>query len=172
MRVAVFCLLALTSVARAEKDKGAEFIDDAKLLYRIAACGGSDPIDEKLTKIVDKHCKAINERLEKFRAEYFVKHREWFATVVPKDAPKTVVYPFGGGDLISALVAFPDATEITTISLELAGDPRRLKTLKPLQVQLSLSGLRAEIGGLISVGSNTTANMTAGQQNELPAQIS
>src|SRR5687768_7282201 len=86
MRVAVFCLLALTSVARAEKDKGAEFIDDAKLLYRIAACGGSDPIDEKLTKIVDKHCKAINERLEKFRAEYFVKHREWFATVVPKDA--------------------------------------------------------------------------------------
>ena len=45
--------------------------------------------------------------------------------------PKTVVYPFGGGDLLSALVAFPDATEITTISLEQAGDPRRLRTLTP-----------------------------------------
>ena len=86
--------------------------------------------------------------------------------------PKTVVYPFGGGDLISALVAFPEATEITTISLELAGDPRRLRTLTPKQVDYSLGGLRAQIGGLISVGSNTTENLSAGQGNELPAQVS
>jgi hypothetical protein len=91
---------------------------------------------------------------------------------VPTDAPKTVVYPFGGGDLISALVAFPDATDITTLSLELAGDPRRLKTLKPTQVQVSLGGLRGEIGGLISVGSNTSENLSKGQRNDLPAQVS
>src|SRR5690606_28371817 len=90
----------------------------------------------------------------------------------PKTAPKTVVYPFGGGDLLSALVAFPDATEITTISLELGGDPRRLRKLSPRSVQQSLGGLRAEIGGLISVGSNTTENLSAGQRNELPAQVS
>jgi hypothetical protein len=171
MRNVVLAVLALSTTARADS-KGVEFIDDAKLLYRIAACGGSESVDDKLTKIVDKHCKAITEQLDKFRAEYFVKHREWFTAVVPKDSPKTVVYPFGGGDLLSALVAFPDATEITTISLELGGDPRRLRTLEPQAVALSLGGLRGDIGGLISVGSNTTENLSAGQHNDLPAQVS
>jgi hypothetical protein len=92
--------------------------------------------------------------------------------VGPKDVPKTVVYPFGGGDLLSALVAFPDATEITTISLELAGDPRRLRTLSPAALERSLGALRAEIGGLISVGSNTSENLSNQQRNDLPGQVS
>ena len=88
MRIAALAVVALTATAHAES-KGVDFIDDAKLLYRIAACGGSDAVDPKLTKIVDKHCKAIGDKLDKFRDEYFVKHREWFTSVVPKDAPKT-----------------------------------------------------------------------------------
>ncbi len=151
---------------------GADFTADAKLLYRIAACGGDAAVDERLAKIVERHCKLIGERLDKFRALYFDKGSKWFASVVPTDVPKTVVYPFGGGDLLSALVAFPEATEITTISLELGGDPRRLRTLSPRDVEQSLGSLRAEIGGLISVGSNTTENLSAGQKNELPAQVS
>ena len=151
---------------------GVDFTADAKLLYRIAACGGTDPVDPALEKIVERHCKRINENLTKFRAQYFEKHRAWFDAVVPKDAPKVVVYPFGGGDLISALVAFPDATEITTISLEQAGDPRRLKTLEPAVLDMSLGALRLEIGGLISVGSNTSENLSKGQRNELPGQVS
>ena len=86
-----------------------------------------------------------------------------------RTSPKTVVYPFGGGDLLSALVAFPDATEITTISLELAGDPRRLKTLTPKQRRAQPRRRCArEIGGLISVGSNTSENLSNGQRNDLP----
>ncbi|NVB78891.1 MAG: hypothetical protein HOV81_10885 [Kofleriaceae bacterium] len=149
-----------------------DFIADAKLLYRIAACGGTTALDPKLEKIVAAHCKAITEKLDAFRAQYFDKNRTWFDKVVPKDVPKTVVYPFGGGDLLSALVAFPEATEVTTISLELAGDPRRLKTLAPRSVQTSLNALRGEIGGLISVGSNTSENLSNGQRNDLPAQVS
>lgn len=166
---ALLVLLFITSTASAE---GVDFISDAKLLYRIAACGGADPVDAKVEKVVTQHCKSTNEKLGEFKKQYFEKHRAWFDKVVPKDVPKTVVYPFGGGDLISALVAFPDATEITTISLELAGDPRRLKTLTPNALASSLGGLRAEIGGLISVGSNTSENLSAGQRNELPAQVS
>lgn len=167
---ALLVLLSLTSLASA--DNGVDFISDAKLLYRVAACGGSDPVDPKIEKVVEKHCKAINEKLEPFKKQYFEKGHDWFAKVVPADAPKTVVYPFGGGDLISALVAFPEATDVTTISLELAGDPRRLKTLSPNALASSLGGLRAEIGGLISVGSNTSENLSNGQRNELPAQVS
>jgi hypothetical protein len=169
MRLWILVVLAIATPARAE---GVDFIGDAKRLYRIAACGGSDAVDDKLVKIVERHCKWIADKLDKFRAAYFVKHREWFAAVVPKDVPKTVVYPFGGGDLISVLVAFPDATEITTISLERAGDPRRLRTLAAKRLELSLGALRGEIGGLVDVGSNTTRNLSAGQRNDLPAQVS
>jgi len=172
---------ASTSTAAAE---GADFIGDAQLLYRVAACGNADqPLpetltkgDEKrtkqLTKIVDGHCKRILEYMAKFRAQYFEKGRAWFDEVVPKTVPATVVYPFGGGDLISALVAFPNATEITTISLEQAGDPRRIGTLTPRQLESSLGVLRRDIGGLISVGSNTSENLSAGQRNDLPGQVS
>jgi hypothetical protein len=163
---------------------GANFVDDARLLYRVAACGDAEaPLPEALTHgdaqlaaklepIVARHCKAILSRMAEFRTTYFDKGRAWFDAVVPKDAPRTVVYPFGGGDLLSALVAFPDATEITTISLELAGDPRRLRTLSPAALETSLGALRAEIGGLISVGSNTSENLSNQQRNDLPGQVS
>lgn len=167
-------VLFVTSTAHAEDKpaQGVDFIADAKLLYRVAACGGTDAVDPKLDKIVTAHCKAIEKKLGDFKKQYFEKNRDWFAKVVPSDAPKTVVYPFGGGDLISALVAFPDATDITTVSLELAGDPRRLRTLSPDAVERSLGALRADIGGLISVGSNTSENLSNQQQNDLPGQVS
>jgi hypothetical protein len=162
---------------------GANFVDDARLLFRVAACGdaespvpaalasGDSKAAAKLDKIVASHCKAILSRIVEFRTTYFEKGRAWFDDVVPKTVPRTVVYPFGGGDLISALVAFPDATEITTISLELAGDPRRLRTLSPDAVERSLGMLRAEIGGLLSVGSNTSENLSNQQLSDLPGQV-
>ena len=154
---------------------GLDFIADAKLLFRIAACGGAEPLPEAFaahTKIIDAHCKKIGEQVAKFRAAYFDRHQKWFRAVVPTDIPKTVVYPFGGGDLVSTLVAFPEATEVTTISLELAGDPRRLRTLEPAALQRSLAAFRIEIGGLIQVGSNTSKNLSTGQRNDLPGQVS
>lgn len=171
--VAVDAGPAPDAAAPASTADGHDFIDDAKRLYRVAGCGPVETAaDDPLKKVVERHCKAIQPKLESFRAAYFGKHRAWFDAVVPKDIPKTVVYPFGGGDLLSALVAFPDATEITTISLELAGDPRRLKTLAPRVVEQSLGAFRAQIGGLIAVGSNTSENLSAQQRNELPGQVS
>lgn len=148
-----------------------DFSAQAKLLYRVAACGEGDllaGIDEGVVKV---HCANIGKRMADYRTRYVEKARPFFASLVPATAPKTVVYPFGGGDLLSALVAFPDATEITTISLEQAGDPRRIDALTKAQLSRSLSALRGEIGGLLSVGSNTSLNLSASQRNELPAQI-
>ena len=164
--------------------EGTDFIDDARLLYRVAACGdagaplpsalggGDAKAAAKFDKIVAHHCKQILAHIAEFRATYFDKGRAWFDRVVPKTVPQAVVYPFGGGDLLSALVAFPEATEVTTISLELAGDPRRLRTLSPGALETSLGALRAEIGGLISVGSNTSENLSKQQRNDLPGQVS
>lgn len=175
-------VFVLAAAGAADAKPGVDFAADAKLLYQVAACGGGALPDSlahgdakvaaKLDKIVEHHCRVIHEHMDKFKATYFDKGRAWFDAVVPKDAPKTVVYPFGGGDLISALVAFPDATEITTISLELAGDPRRIEALTPDKLEASLGALRSEIGGLVSVGSNTSENLSAGQRNDLPSQVS
>ncbi len=151
----------------------ADFTAQAKLLFRVAACSGADPLPPSIdAKVVERHCADIGKRMEQYRKLYFEKARPFFAQLVPADAPKTVVYPFGGGDLLSALVAFPDALEITTISLEMAGDPRRIESLTRTQLSQSLGALRIEIGGLLSVGSNTSVNLSASQRNELPAQVS
>ena len=160
--------------AAAAVPDGADFTAEAKLLYRVAACGGSDPVPERIDPaVIARHCGFLSAKLAAFRTRYFEGDgRAFFAGIVPADAPKVVVYPFGGGDLISALVAFPDATEITTISLELSGDPRRIDTIDAKKLKWSLAALRVGLGGMLSVGSNTSANLSASQKNELPAQIS
>jgi hypothetical protein len=151
----------------------ADFTVQAKLLFRVAACSGNDLLPATIDpKVVARHCANLTERMAQYRKLYFEKARPFFAQLVPADAPKTVVYPFGGGDLLSALVAFPDATEITTISLEMAGDPRRIDDLTKAQLTRSLGALRGEIGGLLSVGSNTSVNLSSSQRNDLPAQVS
>ena len=60
--------LLVSTTAYAEP---AEFLDDAKLLYRVAACGGQDAVKPELEKIVDHHCKWVTEQMAKFRAVYF-----------------------------------------------------------------------------------------------------
>ncbi len=166
----------------APSSAGFSFKEEMTLLTRIAACGGPETeripesmgdaiARDKLAKVAQRHCQNVLKREGEFRAAYFEKHHPWFEETIPKTIPKTVVYPFGGGDLLSALVAFPDATEITTISLELAGDPRRIKTLKPDALGNSLAALRVEIGGLLSVGSNTSVNLSAQQRNDIPGQV-
>ena len=154
-------------------EPGADFTAEAKLLFRIAACGDDAPLPESVpAEVVAFHCKRIRAQMDAYRKKYVVGGRAFFDALVPRDVPDVVVYPFGGGDLISALVAFPDATEITTISLELAGDPRRIASIGAARLEQSLGALRVELGGTLQVGSNTSENLSASQGNDLPAQVS
>ena len=161
---------------------GEDFLAEGQLLLRVAACGSSEPLPAalshndaalgaKLQAVVDKHCKSLAPYMEKFRKAYFGDAQAWLKKLEPANLPSTVVYPFGGGDLISALVAFPDATEITTISLELAGDPRHVMALAPAELDKALGAVRTEIGALIWVGSNSSINLSDGQRNPLPEQL-
>jgi hypothetical protein len=47
-----------------------------------------------------------------------------------------------------------------------------MRTLSPTALEHSLGALRVEIGGLISVGSNTSENLSNQQRNDLPGQVS
>ena len=162
-----------TPAAVAAPLEGHDFIHEARILYRVVACSGEAPIPAHLdSKVVAAHCAKMATKVEEYRSRYVAEARAFFANLIPSGIPDKVVYPFGGGDLISSLVAFPDALETTTISLELSGDPRRIATLARAEQASSLAGLRGDFGGMLDVGSNTSENLRSSQRNQLPAQLS
>jgi len=164
-------LLAAAGPAQAEEPR--DFIAEARLFYRVVACGGSDPVPAGIdADVVDKHCAAMAKRYAELAADYAKPASTFFATVRPATLPTTVVYPFGGGDLLSALVAFPDATEVTTISLEHAGDPTRLGKLGKRDLREALSAYRDAVEGLLSMHDSTSENMRKLESGGIPGQLS
>jgi hypothetical protein len=168
---AVSVVAALAGVARA--DDAADFTADAKLYYRVVACGGSEAVPAGIDQAtVDKHCAVMAKRYEDFKKSYADPAEAFFAPLRPKDLPTTVVYPFGGGDLASALVTYPNATDITTISLEHAGDPTRLGKLDKGKLRDALGNYRAAIDGLLALHDSTSENMRKLEVGGIPGQLS
>ena len=165
-------LLAATPVVAAADD-GADFLSDAKLFYRVVACGGSDPLPQAVdAKTVEAHCADMAKRYQHYTEKYVTPARAFFAPLRPATVPTTVVYPFGGGDLGSALVTFPDAREITTISLEHAGDPTRLAKLDKKQLRAALAAYRDASEGLLALYDSTSENMRKLERGGIPGQLS
>ena len=166
-----FVLAASSSLAHA--DEAVDFIADAKLYYRVVACGNADPLPAGIdATIVDKHCAEMAKRYASFTEKYITPARAFFADKRPATVPTTVVYPFGGGDLAGALVTYPDAREVTTISLEHAGDPTRLAKLDKAKLRVALSNYRNAIEGLLSLNDSTSENMRKLEVGGIPGQLS
>lgn len=160
----------LSGVASAD---AVDFIKDAKLYYRVVACKGTDPLPAGFdAAVVDKHCVEQTKRYDKLAKSYFTPAAEFLAPLRPAGLPTTIVYPFGGGDLMSALVTYPDAREITTISLEHAGDPTRLATLDKGKLATALANYRNASAGLLSLHDSTSENMRKLEKGGIPGQLS
>ncbi|MGE0403354.1 MAG: hypothetical protein AB7T06_41990, partial [Kofleriaceae bacterium] len=175
MKLAVSTLFVamLATTARAQTEGAQDFIAEAKVFYRVVACGGTDPLPAEVeAAVVDKHCEVMTKRYESFRTKYVEPARAFFAGVQPAGLPTTVVYPFGGGDLVGALVTYPNATEITTISLEHGGDPTRLATLSKRQLRAGLAAFRNSVAGLLSLNDSTSENMRKLEKGGIPGQLS
>jgi hypothetical protein len=98
--------------------------------------------------------------------------RAFFDEKVPKDVPKKVVYPFAGGDLSTALTVYPDADEITTLSLEPAGDPRTLAVLTGKDLERALGKVQYELKFLYRVNFSNTMNMIEAMRGgALPTEL-
>ncbi|HEX2689098.1 MAG TPA: hypothetical protein VHN14_20895 [Kofleriaceae bacterium] len=166
--------LAAAAPAVAEPSAGgADFLGDAKLFYRVVACGGTDPLPATIdAPTVAAHCAEMAKRYQHYTEKYVTPARAFFAPLRPASVPTTVVYPFGGGDLGSALVTFPDAREITTISLEHAGDPTRLAKLDKQQLRSALAAYREASEGLLALYDSTSENMRKLERGGIPGQLS
>lgn len=149
-----------------------DFTEDAKALFRVVACGSDAPLPEGVdAKVVEAHCREMQRRYGKYRAMWIQGATPFIEGLKPAGLPSTVVYPFGGGDLVSALTTYPGAREITTMSLEHAGDPRRLKGIDAKQLEQSLQLLRYTSSGLLVANDSKTENLMKGQRGELPGQL-
>ena len=161
--------------ASAHADTGTDFGPQVKLLYRVGACGpseASDPLPAHIpAKTVTAHCKEMQDLYVSYRRAWADKAGAFIKELVPSSAPKTVVYPFGGGDLTSALVVFPDATEITTLSLEAPGDVRAIDTIKKTQLATDLDTISHDIRRLYRSAHSTTKSLQAAAYSELPGSL-
>src|SRR5215475_950179 len=116
-----------------------DFAEEARILFRVAACGSNDPLPDGLdAKVVKAHCDEILPKIAAYKQRYVGVAKPFLTGLLPPGLPDKVVYPFGGGDLVTALTTYPDAREITTVSLELAGDPRRIRWIGPKDLEQSL----------------------------------
>jgi len=175
----VLCLLAVARQVHAgpteppaDAQNGSDFAAEARLLSRLAACSGdAEPPADWPRAVLDHHCALLRGLVSKYRARWIERAQPFLGRLVPADLPRAMVYPFGGGDLVTALATFPNAEELTTISLEPAGDIRGLATLTGKQLRDSLDSTREHLRLLFAVSHSKTTNLRAGSRSSLPGEI-
>lgn len=152
---------------------GALFTKEVLAAFRVAGCGGDDSlvpsqIDKKL---VETHCSALKNSYAEYKREWLDVAGPFIAKLRPSNLPLTVVYPFGGGDLVSALATFPDATELTTVSLEIAGDVRPIAKADNKRLGSELAQLRDHLGKLFLKAHSRTINLDIETHGAIPGEV-
>jgi len=139
---------------------GMDFIDQARNLFHVAACSGTNGGQTALRpRFRARHCRALRRAVRRYRRGWLDRAEPFFRATVPRDLPTKVVYPFGGADLLTALAVFPEAEEVTTISLEPAGDPRAIDSMRPRRLERELVLTRKFIAALLRANHSRTVDI-------------
>lgn len=156
-----------------EKLEGAQFTKEVQAAFRVAGCAGDDAfIPPNVDKaVVDKHCAALKPAYAEYKKEWLDVAMPFIAKLRPANLPTGVVYPFGGGDLVSALATYPDGTEFTTISLETAGDVRGILKTDNKRLARELATLRDHLGKLFLKAHSRTINLDIETHGAIPGEI-
>jgi hypothetical protein len=164
---------AVISVAPARAAGSAvDFATAGRTLSRVAACAPTGEIPARFDKrVVDSHCRILNDLETRWREHWLARARPFFDAIVPADLPTQIVYPFGGGDLLTALVVFPTATDITTLSLEPAGDARSIDRLPPQDLAPILTEVRAKVNHLFELAHSKTIDMGMMARSKIPGDL-
>lgn len=125
--------------------------------WRDIACGSGAPASTD--PIVAAHCERIAAAVATWRSQWLAPARTFFATLRPATLPPTVLYPFGAGDLLTALAVFPQAEQYVTISLEPAAITQRPMSAARRHEWLARWRVRAE--ALLRDSYSTTRGLEA-----------
>lgn len=167
-----FVLSALAGTPPADAHaEGRDFINEARAIYHVAACGEGELPPGINAATVASHCRAMEAWFSLYREHFISKAAPFFDSVRPAMLPRSVVVPFGGSDLLPALIVYPDAKEITTISLESAGDPRRLVHASPSQLGQALSMFQSNVGYMLCTNDNSNESVRSMDRGAVPNQL-
>lgn len=150
-----------------------DFVAQARTLARVAACGTDDrELPSRFdAKVVEDHCNALRSEYAHYRRHWLDVAAPLLASIVPKDLPPVVVYPFGGGDVLSALATFPNAAEFLTMSLEAAGDVRAIDSLDASELGDALLPVRQLVAKHLLVSFLSTKNLDLLAHGALPGEL-
>jgi hypothetical protein len=162
---------AATATPPAGPLEGALFTDAAKRLARASACSTDGTVPNGMDALVDAHCKNMQPIYDSYRKGWMEVAIPYLAKLRPKTLPTKVVYPFGGGDLLTALATYPDAEEFTIMSLETAGDVRGIDRANKGQLNSSLRMLREHLARLFDKVHSRTVNLWLEASAVLPGEI-
>jgi len=150
----------------------ADFGAEARALYRAAACGSAGDVPRAVDAgLVSRHCATLRFIYDQYRKRWLSRAVPFMAAVRPQGLPPRVVYPFGGGDLFTALAVFPDAEEITTISLEPAGEVRGIEHVPAARLRDALAMNRRHLKKLLGLTYSKTTNLDIEGRGALPGEI-
>lgn len=163
---------AWTGPTTADALEGTAFTKEIASAFRVAACGNDGPLPPNVDPAaVEKHCAALKANYAEYKTEWLDVAGPFIAKIRPAGIPTTVVYPFGGGDLVSALATYPDGTEFTTISLEIAGDIRNVSKADAARISRELPKLRDHLGKLFLKAHSRTDNLGIETQVAIPGEV-
>jgi hypothetical protein len=171
LRLALAFVVLSTSGGCEASENGYDFIREARVVHAVAACGGGRVPPEVDAAAVESHCREVRRHAAAARRDFVDRVRSFVAGLIASNLPRTVVYPFGGGDLLAALATYPDATEITTISLESAGDPRRLLGADARELRDSLKEFRTMLVHLLVMHDSPSPNLRRFERGIIPGQL-
>ena len=140
-------------------------------MFRMVACAGSEPVPQAFEAVVTAHCQAFQPTIDNYKKKYLPTAQPFLVSLQPKGLPDTVVYPFGGGDLLSALTTYPHLKEVTTLSLEHVGDPRVINAMSPKDLEIGLQKVRRRVSGLLIWTESTSENMIQLEAGDIPGQL-
>lgn len=158
--------------------QGQSFAAEVKLLFAVLTCDKAawQP-DAKGSKRFDRRalaraCLGVRPALERQRDVNVARARPFIAKLRPAGLPTKVVYPFGGGDLVTALTTYPAAEEITTMSLEHAGDPRAVRTLSNKGLARALAVLAPRVAAFFGPTTSKSTTLMKLQRGPIPGELS
>jgi len=171
-RNALFGLVLLTTLAAGPaRAEPVEFDRALAELWAIAACAKPAPESRFPKKEIETHCKGLDQIFGDYEKRWATPARPFFAGLVPADVPRTIVYPFGGADLLTALAIFPDLAEINSISLEAGGDPRSFLETSETELVKHLGLHRAFMAKLVKFNHSKTLDLALLKGTPLPSQM-
>ena len=165
-------LLAAALAASPARADDADFAPQARALAGVVACAsGVTPPSRFDAKVLSAHCRQLAMLQRWWQHRWLARAQPFLEKVVPADLPTSVVYPFGGGDLLTALVTFPHATEINTVSLEPSGDVRSVDTIDPEELDGALADVRDMTTRLFAVAHSKTSTMSKMAKAKFPGEL-